>query len=267
VVTQLLNFILETFVPLAINRVVHRERWKVLNTVTEAIPAMIRAGEEFADELTKAVTPHFHIRARKSCGDNQPRFEDVIIDMSHSAYTTFADYDDMVMQWGYVVMFSVVWSWIPFIAMVNNVFEVRGDAFKLFYQHRRPIPRKVKSIGSWERCLEFVLVFGLVCNVALICISTGHLEWFFPSCHQGWNGRFGPDLTCFDHWGERFAYAAMIEHVGLICQFLVFSLVPVVPLWVAKRILFIRTTMRCEIRTNVSAKGESIYHNNESKMA
>jgi anoctamin-10 len=59
------------------------------------------------------------------------------------------DYLEMVVQYGHVVLFSVVWPLAPLAAFLNNVVEVRADPLAIAYHCRRPIPQRADSIGTY----------------------------------------------------------------------------------------------------------------------
>lgn len=63
---------------------------------------------------------------------------------------TYDDYLEMFMQFGYVVLFSSVYPLAAFWAILNNIFEIRADAFKLCRVFQRPMSRRVKDIGAWQ---------------------------------------------------------------------------------------------------------------------
>ena len=59
-----------------------------------------------------------------------------------------------LMQFGYVTCFSVCWFLAPLPAFINNIFEMRGDAFKFLYSTRRPVPREDSGIGEVSTTLN-----------------------------------------------------------------------------------------------------------------
>jgi len=83
-------------------------------------------------------------------------------------YDVFGDYSEMVTQFGYVVLWSTCWFLAPIGALVNNWFELREDAIKITKFGRRPIPRRVDSIGSWLDILSFLTWQGALVNSALV---------------------------------------------------------------------------------------------------
>lgn len=56
----------------------------------------------------------------------------------------------MFIQFGYVTLFSSAYPLAGMCALLNNLIEIRGDAFKLCFVHKRPFGARVKSIGSWQ---------------------------------------------------------------------------------------------------------------------
>lgn len=65
------------------------------------------------------------------------------------ASLTTADYAEMVTQFGYVTVWSIVWPLAPVFALLNNYIELRSDALKICKHVRRPIGDRVETIGSW----------------------------------------------------------------------------------------------------------------------
>ena len=59
----------------------------------------------------------------------------------------------MLIQFGYVTLFSSAFPLAALCALVNNVIEIRSDAFKLCMHHQRPFGQRVESIGTWQVCM------------------------------------------------------------------------------------------------------------------
>ncbi|KAL6738838.1 hypothetical protein Aduo_012340 [Ancylostoma duodenale] len=64
------------------------------------------------------------------------------------------DYLEMFIQFGYVLLFSPAFPLAALCAVVNNVVEIRVDAFKLCNTVQRPFGRQVKDIGAWQKAME-----------------------------------------------------------------------------------------------------------------
>ncbi|NXQ17525.1 ANO8 protein, partial [Peucedramus taeniatus] len=63
---------------------------------------------------------------------------------------TFQDYQEMFIQFGYVVLFSSAFPLAAGCALLNNLLEIRSDAFKLCTGLQRPFGQRVPSIGHWQ---------------------------------------------------------------------------------------------------------------------
>ncbi|WVQ82899.1 hypothetical protein IAT38_005035 [Cryptococcus sp. DSM 104549] len=83
-------------------------------------------------------------------------------------YTLFTDYAEMVTQFGYVTIWSIVWPLAPVFAFLNNYVELRSDALKICKHVRRPVGDRVETIGSWLETLGLISWIGAVTNATLI---------------------------------------------------------------------------------------------------
>ena len=83
-------------------------------------------------------------------------------------YDVTSDLREMVLQFGYLSLFSVVWPLMPVCFWINNWIELRGDTFKLTMESRRPNPQRADSIGPWLDSLGFLAWLGSVTSAALV---------------------------------------------------------------------------------------------------
>ena len=70
--------------------------------------------------------------------------------ISHLLQDTFEDYLEMFIQFGYVVLFSSAFPLAGLFALLNNVVEIRSDAFKLCTNLQRPFGVRMENIGTWQ---------------------------------------------------------------------------------------------------------------------
>lgn len=73
--------------------------------------------------------------------------------------------DTVVIQYGLVTLFVAAFPLAPFFALLNNIIEIRVDAYKIATQFRRPIAQRVANIGVWMEILKVVTYFAVVTNV------------------------------------------------------------------------------------------------------
>lgn len=60
----------------------------------------------------------------------------------------FEEYRELVVQFGFCTLFVTAFPIAPIFALINNVMEIRVDAYKLLTQHRRPIAQGAQDIGK-----------------------------------------------------------------------------------------------------------------------
>ena len=54
---------------------------------------------------------------------------------------TLMDYSELSIRYGFITLFVGSCPIAPMIEYISNVVEIRVDASKLLYDHRRPIPQ------------------------------------------------------------------------------------------------------------------------------
>ncbi|KAF9564904.1 DUF590-domain-containing protein [Agrocybe pediades] len=90
-------------------------------------------------------------------------------------YDLFVDYSEMVIQFGYVALWSTIWPLAGVMAFLNNLLEIRSDAFKMTVHNRRPIPSRTDTIGPWLDALTFLTWLGALTNSALVYLFSPQL--------------------------------------------------------------------------------------------
>ncbi|POM60434.1 hypothetical protein PHPALM_30718 [Phytophthora palmivora] len=161
----------------------------------------------------------------------------ILFESEQENYDPYDDYHHMTVQFGFVVMFSMLWPLMPAVCMIVNALKTRGDGFRLCRTNRRPFPRKASGIGEWHNMLHFIALTGVIVNIGLIFISTGAMEFFSPSCSKqityAMGGdfshfRFGPDFACFS-LTTRMVMILVSEHLSLLLIWSFWKIIRSVP--------------------------------------
>lgn len=71
-----------------------------------------------------------------------------------------------VIQFGFVTLFVASFPLAPVLALVNNLFEIRVDAWKITTQFRRIVPEKAQDIGAWQPILQGIAILAVATNVS-----------------------------------------------------------------------------------------------------
>ncbi|KAF9905738.1 hypothetical protein EC991_001341 [Linnemannia zychae] len=88
-------------------------------------------------------------------------------------YDVNEDYAEMVEQFGFVSLFSVIWPLTGLCAFINNWVELRSDAAKICFHTRRPIPSRTDSIGPWIDHLQHLTWFSSLTNASMLYLFRG----------------------------------------------------------------------------------------------
>uniref|UniRef100_A0A8C6PZU3 Anoctamin n=1 Tax=Nothobranchius furzeri TaxID=105023 RepID=A0A8C6PZU3_NOTFU len=84
----------------------------------------------------------------------------------------FDEYLEMVIQFGFITLFVASFPLAPLLALINNIIEIRVDAWKLTTQFRRPVAAKAHSIGAWEEILNGMAVLSVVTNAFIVAFTS-----------------------------------------------------------------------------------------------
>ncbi|KAJ6504498.1 calcium-activated chloride channel-domain-containing protein, partial [Mycena vulgaris] len=151
---------------------------QVVNTFVEiGLPYVLRGVESFRNRSSstngngngkgkKRVV--FEDEKEKGGAEEREFLEGVRKQVALPEYELFGDYSEMVTQFGYVALWSTIWPLAPVMALVNNFFELRSDAFKITVHNRRPIPARTDTIGPWLDTLSFLTWLAALTNSALV---------------------------------------------------------------------------------------------------
>jgi len=82
-------------------------------------------------------------------------------------YDVATDLREMVLQFGYLSLFSVVWPLTGCSFLANNWLELRADALKICLDMQRPTPFRAENIGPWLDSVMFLTWAGVLTESAL----------------------------------------------------------------------------------------------------
>nr|XP_004650719.2 anoctamin-5 isoform X3 [Jaculus jaculus] len=84
----------------------------------------------------------------------------------------FYEYLETVIQFGFVTLFVASFPLAPLLALINNIVEIRVDAWKLTTQYRRPVAAKAHSIGVWQDILYGMAVLSVATNAFIVAFTS-----------------------------------------------------------------------------------------------
>eukprot|EP00736_Rhodelphis_marinus_P004909 Rmarinus@m.27980 len=124
----------------------------------------------------------------------------------------FDDYNEMAIQFGYVTLFSCVFPLAPVASLINNLIEMRTDAWKLVEMMQRPMHRPCQNIGHWLTVLQVVSYVAVFNNMLII-------------------GTVGSALDNFSDQMKIFL-CVLYEHAVFLLVYIVAQAIPDVPAWI-----------------------------------
>ena len=128
---------------------------------------------------------------------------------------TFLEFNEIALQYGFVLFFSVALPVAPLLALANNLIEVRSDALKMIYVTRRVrADDSATGIGPWESALKLLSYVGIVVNLLYLGITT---DFFDQLAHH---------LPPLRLSGARVAALVVAEHFLLLLKVVVDWLIP-----------------------------------------
>ncbi|XP_051984936.1 anoctamin-8-like [Xyrauchen texanus] len=128
---------------------------------------------------------------------------------------TLQDYQEMFIQFGYVVLFSSAFPLAAMCALINNIVEIRSDALKLCSGLQRPFGQRVENIGQWQTAMEAMGLIAIIVNCYLIG-QCGQLQRLFP-----W---LSPEMAIVS--------IVLLEHFAILLKYVIHVAIPDIPNWV-----------------------------------
>ncbi|KAI0154582.1 calcium-activated chloride channel-domain-containing protein [Xylariaceae sp. FL1272] len=83
-------------------------------------------------------------------------------------YNVQDDISEMVIQFGYLALFSPVWPLVSIGFFINNCIELRTDFLKICIEHQRPHPTRTDGIGPWIHSLDALTWLGSISTAAIV---------------------------------------------------------------------------------------------------
>ncbi|XP_049578606.1 anoctamin-10 isoform X1 [Syngnathus scovelli] len=132
----------------------------------------------------------------------------------------FAEYIELLVQFGYLSLFSCVYPLTAVLLLINNVTEIRSDAYKICKLFRKPFSAPVANMGVWQIAFEILSFVAVVSNCWLLTLS--------------------PQMQRMQHEGQMSSsdimlMAILAEHVLIIVKVTVAALIPDEPDWITKK--------------------------------
>ncbi|KAJ7997799.1 hypothetical protein DPEC_G00215870 [Dallia pectoralis] len=129
----------------------------------------------------------------------------------------FSEYIELLVQFGYLSLFSCVYPLTAVFLLINNVMEIRGDAYKICKLFRKPFSAPVSNLGVWQTAFEVLGFVSVMSNCWLLLLSPRVQEF----CLEG---RISSKNILL--------FAILVEHVLILFKMVLAFMIPDEPDWV-----------------------------------
>ncbi|CAJ0960317.1 unnamed protein product, partial [Mesorhabditis belari] len=150
------------------------------------IPILIKRGKICLSRIGKWVNKR---KARKRDGYAelpesipQPQWESDFYLLKNEPHFLCYEYAELVMQFSVLVLFAPAFPLAALFALMNNLIEIRADAFKFLRLKQRPVPDEVDSIGIWTPIIAGIVKLSVYVNALLIAFTSEFvpaMKWRF----------------------------------------------------------------------------------------
>nr|XP_050845862.1 anoctamin-4 [Vespula vulgaris]XP_050845863.1 anoctamin-4 [Vespula vulgaris]XP_050845864.1 anoctamin-4 [Vespula vulgaris]XP_050845865.1 anoctamin-4 [Vespula vulgaris] len=142
--------------------------------------AIIMIGKQCFNNFVEILSPKFwnwwrkrtQVAATKDHGRQYTSWERDYQLQDPGRLALFDEYLEMVLQYGFVTLFVAAFPLAPLFALLNNIAEIRLDAYKMVKESRRPLAERVADIGAWYGILRGVTYVAVVSNAFVIAYTS-----------------------------------------------------------------------------------------------
>lgn len=142
--------------------------------------AIIMVGKQCFNNFVEILSPKMwnwwrkrnHIAATKDHGRPYTYWEKDYQLQDPGRLALFDEYLEMILQYGFVTLFVAAFPLAPLFALLNNIAEIRLDAYKMVKEARRPLAERVQDIGAWYGILRGVTYVAVVSNAFVIAYTS-----------------------------------------------------------------------------------------------
>ncbi|XP_042205000.1 anoctamin-4-like isoform X3 [Homarus americanus] len=140
--------------------------------------AIIMVGKQIFSNVLEIIFPIMRVWWNKRTGhDNQmseayTRWEQDYDLAPYTRLSLFNEYLEMVIQYGFVTLFVAAFPLAPIFALLNNIVEIRLDAYKYLTKCRRPRSERIQDIGIWFGILKGITYFSVFTNALVISYTS-----------------------------------------------------------------------------------------------
>ncbi|XP_073687705.1 anoctamin-10 [Garra rufa] len=142
-----------------------RKRLSSLLIVTQLV-------NQFTEVVVPFLVDHFLTSADRNLKEDDPEVDHLQAQGSLPTFPgLFAEYIELLVQFGYLSLFSCVYPLTAPLLLLNNLTEIRTDAYKLCKLFNKPFSAPVANMGVWQVAFEVLSFISVMSNCWLLLLS------------------------------------------------------------------------------------------------
>ena len=102
-------------------------------------------------------------------------------DLHLDAYEEFDDYMEIMLQFGYVILFASAYPLASLVMCAAVWVEIRSDCYKLTYLCQKPAGERTSDIGMWRLLLQCMIWFSCLTNCLLFGFTSDQMMHYLPN--------------------------------------------------------------------------------------
>ncbi|XP_072519154.1 anoctamin-10 [Salminus brasiliensis] len=173
---------------------------------------------QFTEVFVPYIVDRFYSSPEKELKEDDPEADHLQAEGSLPAFPgLFAEYIELLVQFGYLSLFSCVYPLTAVLLLLNNITEIRGDAYKICCLFRKPFSPPETGMGVWQAAFELLGFVSVVSNCWLLLLA--------------------PRVKAFTldaglNTATVLVYAILVEHALIIVKLILAFMIPDEPDWV-----------------------------------
>merc|ERR1711998_755562 len=136
-----------------------------------------------------------------------------------------------VIQFSYVILFSMAFPLAAVIALATNKLQLHTDGVRICIRYRMSPPAATSDIKHWFQHFNSVVYIAVLVNTALVSITTNHIEFVIPYCQE----LAAENSQCLS-LTAKFVVFVLLEHMMFLVLLFMHQNVPIMPTWLQTHI-------------------------------
>ncbi|KAH0616625.1 hypothetical protein JD844_027881, partial [Phrynosoma platyrhinos] len=201
---------------------------------------IIMGGKAIWNNIQEVLLPWLKNLIGRCCSANRsekilPRWEEDYHLQPIGKLGLFYEYLEMVIQFGFVTLFVASFPLAPLLALVNNLLEIRVDAWKITTQFRRIVPQKAQHIGAWQPIMQGIALLAVVTNVSAEG-ATCCPYWYWPTVYfiryrdfrypPGHEHQYEHNIYYWHVIAAKLSFIIVMEHIIYFVKFVISYIIP-----------------------------------------